>query len=235
VDLMIAAKRKRAEAAHLWLPDRRILRPDRRVLHPRQALPGIAPLPRGLRAVVPGSSTYSTAGSNTFVFPYCDTFSIDMYAPGGGGGGAAAYNNGVIAGSAGSAGGYMQFYRDGICNLVAYGGNGGSAGAYPQTSPGQAAHGTAVGGQGNVTGGGRAGGSAGSTNNNSSTNYGYHGGTGARVYSTFTNCRAWEGLSFSLIVGGAGSQGANGSSPWWPNVVAPTAGVGPGIAYISWS
>ncbi|WP_141688502.1 hypothetical protein [Bradyrhizobium paxllaeri] len=231
---MALAARKQSS---LLVPTRRVLIPQRRVLRPRLAIPGIAPLPVGARKPVPGSTNYGSAGSYTFVFPYCDTFSIDMYAPGGGGGGAVAYWNGVVPGSPGGAGGYMQFYRDGICNLVAYGGNGGPAGAFDAASqsPGrQTAHGTASGGQGNVTGGGRAGGVEGRTWQGSTTFYGWIGGNGARVYSTFTNCRTWEGWTFSLTVGSPGSAGANGTSTGYTTTQYPATG-GSGTAYVSWS
>jgi hypothetical protein len=191
-------------------------------------------------ATTPGSASWNTPGTYSFTVPKHRTFSMDIYGAGGGGGGAGGYNGlalGTTSGSPGGDGGYSYLLANGILQVVGYGGGGGGATSYngsgfPAGTPG--AQGTAVNGDGNITGGGRAGGNPGYLDTGfAGGSQGGYGGAGGRAYRTIQRGVIPYGSIITIVVGAGGAAGVNGANQngyiW-----VPAAGTYGGV-YASWT
>lgn len=193
----------------LLVPRRDILR----AAPARLFIPGIVPCPKiigAAREVNPGSQTWSTPGSYTFVVPNFNTLSVDAKGAGGGGSGAGNYAGGSYLGGAGSNGGNSQFFLEGVASVTGNGGNGGPGGSTYQTTtpmtPG--ANGDGVGGDTNTSGGGANAGGYGSSTTQYYTTYGGNGGRGGRAQKDFVSGGALTaGQSITITVGFGGDAG----------------------------
>jgi hypothetical protein len=227
--------------SHLLVPQRRVLVPQRRVLRPRLAIPGIAPLPRGLRVVTPGSANYTTPGAYSFTVPEFNSFFADVRGASGGGGG--VWLTGPYS-TDGTAGGYSYFNAP-TGNLVGYGGGGGGRAYYHAEAPSeweyydysvrqgaQGAHGSGVNGDYNGYGDATTGGLGADRNNGEFR--GGRGGNGARAYRTWVYGSALLPQSvITVVVGARGSPGQSEQNPQIP-VTPAQYGVN-GAVYLSWS
>ena len=187
---------------------------------------------------VPGAVDWNTAGAFSFVVPKHRTLTIDIYGAGGGGGGAGGLaGRGVSSGTNGGDGGYSYILFPSIVQIVGYGGGGGGGTAwngagFPAGVSG--APGTAVNGDGNVTGGGRSGGSPGYLDTGfAGGSQGGYGGAGGRAYRTFQRGVIPYGITATVVVGVGGAAGANGANNIG-YIWTPQNGLG-GYVWISWT
>ncbi|UPT95381.1 hypothetical protein J4G48_0040205 [Bradyrhizobium barranii subsp. apii] len=227
-------------------------------------MPLILPFRRvlGIVPVKPGSVSYATVGTYTFIIPRYRSLFVDVYGAGGGGGGAAYYydtyniaTGGVQYGEQigygpgggytyqvgrdGGAGGYSQFYLGGYTQVIGYGGAGGSGltwfhSSYGGYSPQISAAGTAGGGDANITGGGAGPGTYGYTQSYSPQVNGY-----TWTYGNYGGYggRAYRTFSAGQLPIGAAVTivvGAGGQYGWQYTSTSPTYG-GNGVVNISWS
>jgi hypothetical protein len=163
----------------------------------------------------PGSATYATPGTYSFIVPYFATLSVAAYGAGGGGGGMA---------SPGGTGGYSAFG-----GVVGYGGTGGA------TAPagGTGAAGGATGGDSNAAGAG-AGGGIGAWDQTSDKGGTYdsfagNGGAGGLAQKAFLPAALAPGSTVTIVVGSGGAPGSGAG-----NQRGATAGAN-GNVQISWS
>lgn len=188
--------------------------------------------------VFPGSASYTTPGTYYLTVPAHRSFSFDVRGAGGGGAGAPGMIMsgttpvGTVGGYGGN-GGHSQVYlqeNSGLLNAIGWGGTGGN----PNTT-GTAAHGTAQGGDSNITGGGSPGG-AGGTLNGSPPSTVQAGGYGGRSVRGINAGLIWRGQTLVIVVGSGGPPGSNASNSSPFNFSQTSAGYGAnGAVYLSWS
>jgi hypothetical protein len=186
---------------------------------------------------VPGSRTYSTPGTYTFLVPAHESLSVDVRGAGGGGGGGGYWFNAILAGgpivaACGNPGGPGSSSSFG--NVIANGGDAGSNGCGLT----RGADGEDGGGSGGsvTTGGGSAGGAGGVANRNQGVGdqgFGGNGGGGGRTTKTYTflaiGSLAWKD-SVTIVVGTGGFGG--------PTIPAITPAGNPGAhgqVTVTWS
>lgn len=180
----------------------------------RLILPGLVPaFPVRMPSkppVVPGSVSYTTPGSSSFIVPEFNTLTVTVKGGGGGGGGADAHSSDFAeswTGTNGSTGGNSSFNG----SVIGNGGGGGLKGTIVtddagSTNGGNGSNGTASGGDTNTTGGGSSGGT-GSTNPSWNPGHGGTGGAGGRAVKTYASGSLTVGASITVIVGGWGAKG----------------------------
>lgn len=192
----------------------------------RRRVPAVGP------AIIPGSQNYLSAGVFSFVIPYFHQITFDVRAGGGGGGGA---NNTGQEGEYNPAydglpGGQSYMLLPGVIQLSAYPGTGGGGySSFSVVGPPGAHGGTSGNGDGNVTGGGGAGGTQAYWPNMVSG--GYPGGYGGRIYKTFAKGALTPRSTVTIVVGGGGAPGPND----FPGMFVNAEYGGSGAIYISWS
>lgn len=181
----------------------------------------------GTTKVVPGSAAYTSPGTYTFIVPAYTTLTADVRGAGGGGAGSRYTGYYIYYGDNGN----YSYFNAPTGNVVGYGGNGGSGSNWnPPVGGVQGAHGAAVGGDSNITGGGSPGGQ-GSVITLAGSLYGGPGGYGGRAVKTWALGQLTPGTAITIVVGAGGA-----ASPCEPVGITQynTAGVA-GAVYLSWS
>jgi hypothetical protein len=183
-------------------------------------------------SIVPGSQSFTTPGTFTFVVPYYNTLTVDVRGGGGGGGGARFSDSTIYyAGS----GGFSGFYAP---DVQVFGLAGGGANGCVWSPPRNGDSGGAGAGQGgstNITGGGSSGGIGAILNPGAGQLQGGSGGNGGRAIRTWVRSQWYTNLAprtaITVIVGAHGVK-----SECEPTFVTRfnTDG-GDGAVYISWS
>lgn len=181
--------------------------------------------------ITPGSAAYTTPGTYSFTVPYYNSLTVDVRGAGGGGGGSRYTGYHIYYGGAGN---YSYFGAPDV-TLIGYGGQGGSGSNWsPPVGGVQGAHGTAGGGDSNITGGGSAGGQ-GSVITLQGSLYGGPGGYGGRAVRTWSRSQWYTKLAprtaITIVIGAGGA-----ASECEPTGVTqfPSAGQH-GAVYLSWS
>lgn len=179
---------------------------------------------RGAVKVVPGSRSFGV-GTTSFTVPIYSQITFDLSAGGGGGGGPAASVNPPLG--PGGTGGASY-----VSSAVAYGGTGGSNGHSLSVTGAPGAHGTATGGNQNITAGGAPGGGGGASYYGQAS--GGAGGYGARVIRTWYAGEAGApvpGSVIGVVIGGGGA----GAPPNYPGAGNYGGAGGNGYGSASWS
>lgn len=165
----------------------------------------------------PGSRTYSTPGTYTFLVPPFITLSVDVMGGSGGGGGGSDHFPYLYCwgGGSGSSGGISRFAS--TVPVIGYGGAGGPAGYCGGKAP-NGSNGSASGGDTNTTGysGGSGGHGSGAPGAGSPNTDGGNGGASGRAIKEWThlvteNTPAWKS-NVTVVVGSAGYGGGAGSA-----------------------
>jgi len=229
-------------------------------------MPLILPFRRilGIAPVKPGSVSYASVGTYTFIVPRYRSLFVDVYGAGGGGGGAAyyydtynyatggvQYGQGVggasgaipgyvyYEGQAGNGGGYSQFYLGGYYQVIGYGGAGGAGltwfnSSFQSYSPQVSGAGSAGGGDANIAGGGAGPGTYGYTQSYSPQVGGYTW--------TYGNYGGYGGRAYRTFTAGQLPIGSavtvvvgQGGAPGWQYTSTSATYGGNGVVNISWS
>lgn len=181
----------------------------------------------GAVKVVPGSASYTTPGTYTFIVPPYTTLTADVRGAGGGGAGSRYTGYYIYYGDPGT----VSYFNAPTGNVVGNGGSGGSGSNWnPPVGGVQGAHGTASGGDSNITGGGSPGGQ-GSIITLQGSLYGGPGGYGGRAVKSWSLGQLAPGTAITVVVGAGGA-----ASPCEPVGITQynTAGAN-GAVYLSWS
>lgn len=182
----------------------------------------------GAIKVVPGSAAYTSPGTYTFIVPPYTTLTADVRGAGGGGAGSRYTGYWIYYGGNGS----YSYFNAPTGNVLGNGGNGGSGTNWsPPVGGVQGAHGTASGGDSNITGGGSPGGQGSIITIGGGSLYGGPGGYGGRAVRTWALGQLTPGTAITVVVGTGGA-----ASECEPVAIAQynTAGANGGV-YVSWS
>jgi hypothetical protein len=176
----------------------------------------------------PGSNTYTTPGTYTFLCPPYQTLSIDVRGGGGGGGGGSTAYIIWYRGTRGSVGANSSFNSSTIVL-----GNGGAGGDVQPEQSGANPNGggTASGGDTNTKGGGSAGGNGGSGNGAAPSQNGGFGGRAVKswVFNSTAGFLSW-GTNYTVVVGRGGAGGGASSAGGGPGGTGAN-----GSVIINWS
>lgn len=181
----------------------------------------------GAVKVVPGSASFTTPGTYTFIVPPYVTLTADVRGAGGGGGGSRYTGYYIYYGDPGT---YSSFNAP-TGNVVGNGGGGGSGSNWnPPVAGTNGAAGTASGGDSNIPGGGSQGGQ-GSVITLQGSLTGGAGGYGGRAVRSWSLGQLAPGSAITVVVGTGGA-----ASPCEPVGITRynTAGAN-GSVVISWN
>lgn len=179
----------------------------------------------GAQKVVPGSVSYTTPGTYSFIVPTYTSLTADVRGAGGGGAGSRYTGYWIYYGGNGGASSFGG-------SVVGNGGSGGSGSNWsPPVGGVQGAHGGASGGDSNITGGGSPGGQGSIITIGGGSLYGGPGGYGGRAVRTYALGQLTPGAAITIVVGTGGA-----ASECEPVAIAQynTAGAN-GAVHLSWS
>ncbi|UPT95382.1 hypothetical protein J4G48_0040210 [Bradyrhizobium barranii subsp. apii] len=188
-------------------------------------------IPKAGPTITPGSASFTSPGTYTFVVPYYNSLTADVRGGGGGGGGARYSDSSIYYASAGN----YSYFAAPDATLIGYGGGGANGAVWsPPRNGDNGSPGTAAGGDGNITGGGSAGGQGAIISAGGSL-VGGTGGAGGRAYRTWVRSQWYTKLtprtSITVVVGDGGAK-----SECEPAYITQYNTNGQsGAVYISWS
>lgn len=192
----------------------------------RRIIPAAGP------SIIPGSASYTSPGTYTFIVPYYHSLTVDVRGSGGGGGGSRFSDSTIYYASNGT----YSYFGAPDATLIGYGGGGANGCVWsPPRNGDNGGPGEAFNGDTNINGGGNPGGIGAIINPGSGSLVGGQGGASGRAIRTWVRSQWYTKLTprsaITIVVGAGGAR-----SECEPTYVTRFNTDGShGAVYISWS